>query len=61
MAVRSNETIAMNQAFFVYVMSNKSHTLYTGSTGELLIRVQQHKGLEVSYLFQVRVMVALHF
>jgi len=30
-------------AAFVYIMSNKSRTLYTGSTTDLLVRVRQHK------------------
>jgi putative endonuclease len=28
---------------YVYVMSNKSHTIYVGSTIDLLLRVRQHK------------------
>jgi putative endonuclease len=30
-------------AAYVYVMSNESHTLYVGSTEDLLERVRQHK------------------
>ena len=29
--------------WYVYIMSNKSHTLYTGITNDLPKRVQQHK------------------
>ena len=29
--------------YHVYIMSNRSHTLYTGVTGNLAQRVQQHK------------------
>jgi len=28
---------------FVYIMSNKSHRLYTGSTSDLVRRVREHK------------------
>ncbi len=30
-------------AFYVYIMTNRSKTLYTGVTGDLGGRVQQHK------------------
>ena len=38
----------------VYMMSNHAHTLYTGVTGELLIRVRQHKEREVDGAFTSR-------
>jgi putative endonuclease len=29
--------------YFVYIMTNRSKTLYTGVTGNLIQRVRQHK------------------
>ncbi len=29
--------------YYVYILSNRSHTLYTGVTGDLERRVRQHK------------------
>ena len=34
----------MTKQYYVYIMSNRSHTLYTGITNDLPRRVQQHKG-----------------
>ena len=36
---------------YVYIMSNKSHTIYVGSTDDLLIRVRQHKEKRVKGAF----------
>ena len=34
----------MEDAYFVYILTNKNHTvLYTGVTSDLCIRVQEHK------------------
>ena len=41
----------MNQQYYVYIMTNKHHTvLYTGVTNDLVRRVHQHKtGLESTF------------
>jgi putative endonuclease len=45
------------QCFWVYLISNRSHTLYVGMTGDLIRRVRQHKerkypnGFTARYVF----------
>ena len=39
---------------YLYIMSNKSHTLYVGSTGDLLLRVRQHKEKRFTKAFTAR-------
>ena len=33
----------MEKEYYVYIMTNKSRTLYTGVTGNLMRRVKEHK------------------
>ena len=33
----------MSREYYVYIMTNKSRTLYTGVTGDLMRRVHEHK------------------
>jgi putative endonuclease len=33
----------MNKEYYVYIMTNKSRTLYTGVTNNLMRRVNEHK------------------
>ena len=33
----------MSKEYYVYIMTNKSRTLYTGITGDLMRRVYEHK------------------
>ena len=33
----------MSKEYYVYIMTNKSRTLYTGVTGDLMRRVHEHK------------------
>lgn len=33
----------MSKEYYVYIMTNKSRTLYTGVTGNLMRRVHEHK------------------
>jgi putative endonuclease len=37
----------MKQYYFVYIMTNKSKTLYTGVTNNLIHRVRQHQAKEI--------------
>ena len=39
---------------YVYVMSNKSHTIYIGSTIDLLLRVRQHREKRFKKAFTAR-------
>ena len=39
---------------YVYIMSNKSHTIYVGSTTDLLARVRQHKEKQIKKAFTAR-------
>ena len=41
-------------AAYMYIMSNQSHTLYVGSTVDLLLRVQQHKNKRFKKAFTAR-------
>jgi len=41
-------------AAYVYILSNKSHTIYLGSTGDLLLRVRQHKEKRFKKAFTAR-------
>jgi putative endonuclease len=38
----------MSKEYYVYIMTNKSRTLYTGATNDLMRRVHQHKNKLVS-------------
>ena len=37
----------MNKEYYVYIMTNKSRTLYTGVRNNLMRRVQEHKNKQV--------------
>jgi putative endonuclease len=39
---------------YAYIMSNKSHTIYVGSTTDLLARVRQHKEKQSKKAFTAR-------
>ena len=41
-------------AYCVYILANRSHTIYTGVTNELEHRVRQHKAKSVSGSFTAR-------
>lgn len=50
----------MSKKYYVYIMTNRSRTLYTGVTGDLLRRVYEHKnklikGFTSKYNIQYRV------
>jgi putative endonuclease len=36
-------TMREDHDYFVYILSNKSRTLYIGVTSELFLRVEQHR------------------
>ena len=38
----------MRKEYYIYIMTNKSRTLYTGVTNNLLRRVQEHKQKQIS-------------
>jgi putative endonuclease len=41
---RNDKQIAMNKQYFIYIMTNKNHSvLYTGVTNDLKRRVYEHK------------------
>ena len=40
--------------WFVYIVSNKAHTLYTGMTNDLIRRVMQHKTRTFANAFTAR-------
>ncbi len=39
---------------YLYIMSNQSHTIYVGSTTDLLVRVRQHKEKRFKNAFTAR-------
>ena len=41
-------------AWYVYIISNNNHTIYVGSTGDLLLRVRQHKEKRFKKAFTAR-------
>jgi putative endonuclease len=41
-------TVAESKIYCVYILTNKSGTLYTGVTGNLKARVSQHRNKEVA-------------
>jgi len=48
------QQITMMSDWFVYIMSNKARTLYTGMTNDLPKRVQQHKDRTFDNAFTAR-------
>lgn len=44
----------MSNAWCVYILSNKAHTLYTGSTNDLLRRLREHKVHKYESAFTAR-------
>jgi putative endonuclease len=44
----------MNQGWCVYILSNHAHTTYTGSTNDLLRRLQEHKAHKYENAFTAR-------
>lgn len=41
-------------SWYVYIMSNKAHTLYTGMTSDLRRRVEEHKTKKYANAFTAR-------
>lgn len=39
----TQQKVDMSKEYFVYIMTNKSRTLYTGVTNNLMRRVDEHK------------------
>ena len=48
------EQVAMNEAWYVYIVSNNSHSLYCGITNDLQRRVTEHKERRVPNTFTSR-------
>jgi putative endonuclease len=43
-----------NQGWCVYILSNKAHTLYVGSTNDLLRRLHEHREKRHAHAFTAR-------
>ena len=51
----------MNRNYFVYILSSRSHTLYTGVTNNVMRRVMEHRqGLVVGFTSKYRIHRLLH-